>query len=102
MIFFSFSELNDKDGNGWTKLNYAGTFELDLNSVKDNVERIHVKDISPDVFIEKYEKLYKPVVISGCTDHWKARYKWTLPVSFSLLMYYFYYWLDVQFALKCM
>lgn len=72
-------ELNDKDGNGWTKLNYAGTFELDLNSVKDNVERIHVKDVPPDVFIEKYEKVYKPVVIHGCTDHWKATYKWTLP-----------------------
>ncbi|XP_035216636.1 bifunctional arginine demethylase and lysyl-hydroxylase JMJD6-like [Stegodyphus dumicola] len=71
-------ELNDKDGNGWSKLNYAGTFELNLKSVKDNVERINVKDVPPDVFIEKYEKLYKPVVITGCTDHWKARYKWTL------------------------
>ncbi|XP_054718906.1 bifunctional arginine demethylase and lysyl-hydroxylase JMJD6-like isoform X2 [Uloborus diversus] len=72
-------ELGDKDGNGWTKLNYAGSFELNLKSVKDNVERINVKDVPPDVFIEKYEKIYKPVVITGCTDHWKAQYKWTLP-----------------------
>ncbi|XP_042895510.1 bifunctional arginine demethylase and lysyl-hydroxylase JMJD6 [Parasteatoda tepidariorum] len=74
-------ELNDKEGNGWTKLNYAEKFELDLNAVraKDNVERIHVKDVSPDVFIEKYEKIYKPVVITGSTDEWKARYKWNLP-----------------------
>ncbi|KAG8181564.1 hypothetical protein JTE90_017314 [Oedothorax gibbosus] len=71
-------ELIDKDGNGWTKLNYAGTFELDLNAVKDNVERIDVNEVPPDVFIEKYEKIYKPVVISGCTEQWKARYKWTL------------------------
>ncbi|GIY57811.1 bifunctional arginine demethylase and lysyl-hydroxylase JMJD6, partial [Caerostris extrusa] len=71
-------ELIDKDGNGWIKLNYAETFDLSLCNIKDNVERISVKDVSRDVFIEKYEKLYKPVVITGCTDHWKASYKWTL------------------------
>lgn len=69
-------ELNDKDG--WTKLDYASTFNLDLKAMKDNVERIHVDDVSPDVFIERYEKLYKPVVIKGCTDKWKACNKWTL------------------------
>lgn len=77
-----FLELIDKDGNGWTKLNYAGTFELDLNAVKDNVERIDVNEVPPDVFVEKYEKIYKPVVITGCTEQWKARYKWNLQVHF--------------------
>ncbi|CAL1283515.1 unnamed protein product [Larinioides sclopetarius] len=72
-------ELLDKDGIGWTKLNYAETFNLDLNAVKDNVERINVGEISREAFIEKYERIYKPVVITGCTDHWKACYKWTLP-----------------------
>ncbi|GFW24256.1 bifunctional arginine demethylase and lysyl-hydroxylase JMJD6-A [Trichonephila clavipes] len=69
-------ELGDKDG--WTKLGYASTFNLDWKTVKDNVERINVNDVSADVFIEKYEKLYKPVVITGCTEKWKACHKWDL------------------------
>ncbi|XP_022656157.1 bifunctional arginine demethylase and lysyl-hydroxylase JMJD6-like isoform X1 [Varroa jacobsoni] len=62
----------------WEKLGYARKSELvDPKSVKDNVSRIHVKHYTPDRFIEEYEKPYKPVVIQGCTDDWKASYKWT-------------------------
>ena len=45
--------------------------------VKDTVERIHVKDVSCEEFIEKWEKPYKPVVILGVQDSWAANYKWT-------------------------
>lgn len=68
-------ELNDK--GDWTQLGYAQRFDP-YKLVKDNVERIHVKDFSPKAFIEKYESIYKPVVILGIQDHWKAKHKWTL------------------------
>lgn len=40
-----------------------------------------VHDVSVEEFIEKFEKIYKPVVITGVTDNWKALCKWTLSVS---------------------
>ena len=50
--------------------------------MKDNVERIDCKDFTCERFVEEYEKPYKPVVITGVTDSWKGRYKWTLEVGF--------------------
>lgn len=32
---------------------------------EDNIERIHAKDVSCEEFIERFEKLNKPVVIEG-------------------------------------
>uniref|UniRef100_A0A0K8R4Z2 Putative phosphatidylserine-specific receptor ptdserr n=1 Tax=Ixodes ricinus TaxID=34613 RepID=A0A0K8R4Z2_IXORI len=72
-------ELVEKDGDGWTKLGYADNFDLDMASLRDDVERIHVSRVPMDEFVEKFEKLYKPVVIQGATDNWKAQYKWNLP-----------------------
>jgi histone arginine demethylase JMJD6 len=37
-----------------------------------------VDDVSPEAFVEKYEKIYKPVVITGATDTWDGQQKWTL------------------------
>ncbi|XP_059473941.1 bifunctional arginine demethylase and lysyl-hydroxylase JMJD6 [Neocloeon triangulifer] len=68
-------ELNHKDS--WTEQGYAKRFE-EYTVVQDNVERIHHQDFSPQEFIDKYEKVYKPVVICGLTDPWKAKHKWTL------------------------
>ncbi|XP_069700309.1 bifunctional arginine demethylase and lysyl-hydroxylase PSR isoform X1 [Periplaneta americana] len=68
-------ELNDK--GDWTALEYVDHFDS-FSSVNDNVERIHIKDFPPSEFIEKYESQYKPVVICGIQDHWKAKHKWTL------------------------
>ncbi|XP_066978262.1 bifunctional arginine demethylase and lysyl-hydroxylase JMJD6 [Macrobrachium rosenbergii] len=62
----------------WTRLDYKNKFDCNVKGFKDGAERIHVNDVSPEEFIERYEKLYKPVVIEGITDNWKARYKWTL------------------------
>ena len=45
------------------------------------MERIHVKEVSPEEFIRRYEAPYKPVVILGVQDDWNASYKWTLQVQ---------------------
>uniref|UniRef100_T1IR31 JmjC domain-containing protein n=1 Tax=Strigamia maritima TaxID=126957 RepID=T1IR31_STRMM len=69
-------ELNEK--HAWIKLDYASTFDLSFNTVKDNVQRIHATHMSVEEFVEHYEKPYKPVVIVGCQENWKAKEKWTL------------------------
>lgn len=58
----SFSELGTK--TGWATMHYAENFE-NFKHFDDNVERINVKDTSCEEFIEKYEKIYKPVIIEG-------------------------------------
>ncbi|XP_065336247.1 bifunctional arginine demethylase and lysyl-hydroxylase JMJD6 [Cloeon dipterum] len=68
-------ELNHK--SLWSEQGYAKCFGP-FKEVSDNVDRIHCKDYSPQEFIDKYEKPYKPVVICGLTDSWKAKHKWTL------------------------
>lgn len=74
----SVAELSHRDI--WTEQQYAKNFEP-YKKVNDNVDRIHHKDFTPQEFIDKYEKPYKPVVICGLTDQWKAKSKWTLHVS---------------------
>lgn len=73
---FSYPEL---DHIGWTVNNYHKTFKTNLE--QDNCPRIDVHKVSPEEFIEKYEKIYRPVVITGVCNEWKANYKWTLDVS---------------------
>jgi len=67
------------DHGAWTKHNHCQTFKLTAGG--DDCPRIDVNKVSPEEFIEKYEKLYKPVVITGVCDNWNASYKWTLDVS---------------------
>jgi len=72
-------ELSSGLTSRWQERNYYEKFDLNPNHYKDNCPRIDVNEVSPEQFVEKYEKLYLPVVINGCTKHWKAEYKWTLP-----------------------
>ena len=72
-----FSEL---DREGWYQLKYAECFD-EFKKFTDNTKRISVKETSPQEFIERYEKPYKPVVITGITETWKAVEKWTVLVS---------------------
>jgi histone arginine demethylase JMJD6 len=53
-----FSELKTRES--WSEQNYAKNFDLSWDGVDDGVERIHVKDVSPKEFIEKFEAPYKP------------------------------------------
>lgn len=69
------TELADK--YQWAVLKYASNFEEFLKC-NDNVDRIDVNTVSPEEFIDKYEKIYKPVVIKNVQTNWRANYKWTL------------------------
>ena len=80
----------------WVEKDYVNTFNVDVERVNDNLERVHVKvhndinfhkknpifllhqDVSPEEFIRRYEAPYKPVAIRGVTETWSASYKWTL------------------------
>ncbi|XP_065211788.1 bifunctional arginine demethylase and lysyl-hydroxylase PSR [Planococcus citri] len=66
------------DKEAWYQAKYADHFD-EFKRFEDNTERISVKCVSPEEFIERFEKPYKPVVIQGATDHWKATEKWTVP-----------------------
>lgn len=63
--------------NGWHQFHYAQTFDLSHTTVHDNVERIDARFISKEDFIEKYERLYKPVVITNAQIEWGAVKKWS-------------------------
>jgi hypothetical protein len=73
------TELSGEQGlSSWTGLGYAKSFDLNPDAIRDNVPRIHVQDVSEAEFVERYERVYKPVVITGVTNEWKASYKWTV------------------------
>jgi len=62
----------------WVERRHAENFDLTWEKVNDQLERIHTSQVSPQEFIQRYEKPYKPVVILGVMEDWNARYKWTL------------------------
>jgi len=71
------SELNGKDE--WSWLRYVEQFDP-FTAVSYNVEKIRVNEFPPRKFIEKYERLYKPVVKRICDfqGNWRqARQKAT-------------------------
>ena len=70
-----FTELSDK--LSWTQLEYAKHFAT-FKDFPDNCDRINANEYDCDLFIEKYEKIYKPVVIRGLQEGWKANVKWTM------------------------
>lgn len=72
-----FSELGESD---WYRFNYLETFDLSHKTVNDCVERIDGSKISLQEFIERYEKPYKPVVITNIQKHWRGNEKWTQEV----------------------
>ena len=67
--------------HGWYELDYVNTFDTAWQNVNDTVERIDYDSITEVEFIEKYEKHYIPVIITGAQKEWMALKKWTKHVS---------------------
>ena len=45
---------------------------LRADTFPDNIERIHIDNISVQEFIEKYERGSRPVIIQGVAEGWPA------------------------------
>ena len=78
-----FTELADKAA--WTQHNYHKNFDK-FWDFKDNAERVNESDLTIEEFIEKFEKPYKPVIIQGVQNDWKANHKWTVEVNVKFML----------------
>jgi hypothetical protein len=45
------------------------------------IDRVHVRNLTADDFVNRYLATNRPVIISGLTDHWLARHKWIKPTT---------------------
>ena len=74
--------LELKGDYGWTKHNFVSDFDMSLEDTiaRDNVQRVDVRQISQDEFVEKYDIPKVPAVLTHVQDHWLARKKWTKEV----------------------
>lgn len=68
------------DKAAWIQHGYKKRFES-FWDFKDNVDRIEESKVSSAEFIQLYEKPYKPVIIRGVQNDWKAQHKWTIEVN---------------------
>lgn len=64
----------------WRSLQLAKSFSLDLAEIakRDFLDRVNVKCVDKQEFIDNYERLFKPVVLTNVTNSWPARNNWTL------------------------
>ncbi|KAL0107608.1 hypothetical protein PUN28_014721 [Cardiocondyla obscurior] len=74
-------ELVDKAA--WTQHGYIKNFQK-FWEFQDNAERIDESIVTTEEFVEKYEKPYKPVIIRGVQNGWRAQHKWTIEVGFCI------------------
>jgi histone arginine demethylase JMJD6 len=57
----------------WNKDGYYFTDATkQLFDCPDQIDRVNIDQLTNEEFIEKYEKLAKPVVLMGVTKNWKT------------------------------
>ncbi len=69
------TELKSED---WHKYNYFKTFDLSVDSLPDNIDRVDAAVCSAEEFVEKYERPYKPCILTNTQTGWVAKEKWSL------------------------
>jgi len=86
LLHIVFVELNEE--NAWRVLNAANTFRVTPDDIKarDSVERVDALQLTEAEFIDRYERVYQPVVIRNVQLEWAAKDKWTLEVYVCCLL----------------
>lgn len=64
--------------HGWYRNNYHENLRLSPSDVKDTVERVDARTLTREDFIERFERPFKPVVLTHAQDDWLAQHKWTI------------------------
>ena len=67
-----------KGDEGWCRLRYHETFDMSIDKIPNEIQRISCKNISQQEFINQYERPRVPVVLTDCTNHWQANQKWSM------------------------
>jgi len=80
LLHILFAEL--KGETAWRALDAASTFRVIPDDVRarDNVERVSALQLTEAEFIDRFEQIYQPVVITDVQREWAAKEKWTLKV----------------------
>uniref|UniRef100_A0A1I7TDX6 Cupin_8 domain-containing protein n=1 Tax=Caenorhabditis tropicalis TaxID=1561998 RepID=A0A1I7TDX6_9PELO len=61
---------------GWDTLGYSGSFKLP--PLKDTITRVDGRTITVKEFRRDYERPSIPIILTGLTDEWTAKEKWTM------------------------
>lgn len=64
-------------GFGWDALHLNERFPLDSSICKNELERIDANSITLEEFVNRYEKPYRPIILTNTQTEWKANEKWT-------------------------
>lgn len=70
---------SDVPVNCWNKFGYCDTNVCEkLMRAPESIERVQIDNITPEEFIERFDKPQKPVIIEGMLSGWPGMQKWSL------------------------
>ena len=67
----------------WSRDNYWQRQSEVLQECHDNIQRVHIDQLSNQDFIANFEKASRPLIITGAADNWPAKHNWKIKVSHS-------------------